>query len=76
MIRLDNGGGSVTDISNIPIGDADTYFKWVAPDTLQLWVNGALRQSWTTVAVVPSTNIFNEDGQQIYNEDGSPIFHS
>jgi hypothetical protein len=36
-----------TDLDQIPIGDADTYFKWVAPDTLQLWVNGALAHSWT-----------------------------
>jgi hypothetical protein len=28
-------------------------FKWVAPDTLELWVNGALRHSWTTAYVAP-----------------------
>ena len=44
--KLDKTGSS--DINQTPIGDADTYFKWVAPDTLQLWVNGALRQEWVT----------------------------
>jgi hypothetical protein len=39
------------DLDQIPIGDADTYFKFVAPDTLQLWVNGVVRQSWTTAVV-------------------------
>ena len=43
--ELDN---TTTDIDQIRIGDADTYFKWVAPDTLQLIVNGSVRQSWTT----------------------------
>ncbi len=43
------------DLNQIPIGDADTYFKWVAPDTLQLWVNGVMRQSWTTAVTAPTT---------------------
>lgn len=43
------------DINQLQIGDADTYFKWVAPDTLELYVNGALRQSWTTAVVAPPT---------------------
>jgi hypothetical protein len=28
-------------------------FVWVNPDTLQLYVNGALRHSWTTAYVAP-----------------------
>ena len=35
-------------LDGIPIGDDDTRFRWVAPDTLQLLVNGSIRQSWTT----------------------------
>ena len=44
-----------SDIDQIPIGDADTYFKWVATDTLQLWVNGVLAHSWTVAVVAPTT---------------------
>ena len=36
----------------ISVGDATTYVTKVAPDTFQLWVNGALRHSWTTEVVV------------------------
>jgi hypothetical protein len=43
------------DINQVQIGDADTYFKWVAPDTLQLWVNGSVAQSWTVTPVTPTT---------------------
>jgi hypothetical protein len=39
-----------TDINQVKIGDADTYYKWVAPDTLQLWVNGNLVHSWTAAS--------------------------
>jgi hypothetical protein len=42
------------DINQLPIGDADTYLKWVAPDTLQLWVNGSLAHSWIVDA--PATS--------------------
>lgn len=42
-----------SDISNIPIGDSDTEFRWVEPDTLQLYVNNVLRQSWTTEVAPP-----------------------
>jgi hypothetical protein len=41
-----------SDLDQVQIGDADTYFKWVAPDTVELYVNGVLRQSWTTAVVV------------------------
>ena len=33
-------------------------FKWVAPDTLQLWVNGELRQSWTTTIATPASGSY------------------
>ena len=45
------GGGSVTDISSIPIGDTDTYFTF-SGDTLTLWVNGQKAQEWTKEVVV------------------------
>jgi hypothetical protein len=51
------GGGTVTDISNIAIGDPDTVFKWVAPDTLQLLVNNAIRQTWTTTLASPESAV-------------------
>ncbi len=35
-----------TKIDQSPIGDSDTYFRWVAPDTLQLIVNGQVAQKW------------------------------
>jgi len=46
-------GGKTTDINRIPIGDSDTYFNFVAPDTLQLIVNGQVAQQW----VVSQTNV-------------------
>jgi hypothetical protein len=50
MIHVDN---PLTSIDQIPISDADTYFKWVAPDTLELYVNGVKVQSWTAAFVAP-----------------------
>jgi hypothetical protein len=64
------------DINQIKIGDDDTYFRWVAPDTLELLVNGVVRQSWTTAYIEPAKNVYNTDGQQIFNTDGSFIFHT
>lgn len=43
-------------VDKTPIGDADTYFRFVPPDTLQLLVNGSVAQEWV---VLPS------DGQPI-----------
>ena len=46
--------GGVTDLDGVRIGDADTYSKWVAPDTVQMIVNGAVREEWKTgVTTVP-----------------------
>jgi hypothetical protein len=42
------------DINQLPIGDSDTYLKWVAPDTVQLLVNGSVAHTWTVTA--PATS--------------------
>ena len=44
-----------SDINNIPIGDSNTYLKWVAPDTVQLWINGVLSHAWTATDTTPPT---------------------
>jgi hypothetical protein len=41
-------------VNNVPIGSTTTYFNWVAPDTLQLIVNGSVAQQWV-VSVSTST---------------------
>ena len=41
------------DLDQTAIGDGDTYFKWVAPATLQLYVNGELRQTWDASLTPP-----------------------
>jgi hypothetical protein len=44
--KFDKVGEGATDLDQIPIGDSDTYFRWVAPDTLELVVNGSVAQKW------------------------------
>jgi hypothetical protein len=36
-----------SNLDKMPISDSDTYFKWVAPNTIELYVNGVKAQSWT-----------------------------
>lgn len=53
MIRIET---PLTSIDQIPFSDANTYFKWATPDTLELYVNGTKMQSWTHTIVVGAGN--------------------
>lgn len=52
---------SLSDIDGIPIGNSTTYFT-LNGNTLELWVNGSLRQSWTYTPVAPTIQTGNPIG--------------
>ena len=58
--QLEQGGSSG---SSTPVPD----FRWAPPDTWQLWINGALRQSWTTTPVAPAAGSYLGFGAFTYS---------